>query len=111
MSPEVANHKPYNHKAEVFSFATVLWEMLAHKRPFHDYLAYQLPKALLKGAKPTVTSSKKWSKELRVLLENMRNGASASAYDRNDISKHIQEMHLFLLATSSAAESVECGRC
>lgn len=34
MAPEVANSQPYSHKAEVFSFATVLWELCAHKKPF-----------------------------------------------------------------------------
>uniref|UniRef100_A0A6U5G9F0 Protein kinase domain-containing protein n=1 Tax=Calcidiscus leptoporus TaxID=127549 RepID=A0A6U5G9F0_9EUKA len=34
MAPEVALEQPYNHKSEVFSFATVLWEMASHVRPF-----------------------------------------------------------------------------
>ena len=37
MAPEVALAKPYSHKAEVFAFATVLWEMASHERPFADY--------------------------------------------------------------------------
>ena len=36
MAPEVALSKPYSHKAEVFAFATVLWEMASHERPFAD---------------------------------------------------------------------------
>ncbi|RDX70224.1 Serine/threonine-protein kinase STY46, partial [Mucuna pruriens] len=28
MAPEVIEHKPYDHKADVFSFAIVLWELL-----------------------------------------------------------------------------------
>jgi hypothetical protein len=36
MAPEVALAKPYSHKAEVFAFATVLWEMASHERPFAD---------------------------------------------------------------------------
>jgi len=35
MAPEVALCQPYNHKAEVFSFASLLFEMLAHQKPFY----------------------------------------------------------------------------
>jgi serine/threonine protein kinase len=31
MAPEVINHKPYDHKADVFSFAIVLWELVTTK--------------------------------------------------------------------------------
>ncbi|KAG8378004.1 hypothetical protein BUALT_Bualt08G0093000 [Buddleja alternifolia] len=31
MAPEVIEHKPYNHKADVFSFGVVLWELLTGK--------------------------------------------------------------------------------
>uniref|UniRef100_A0A7S0LPI3 Protein kinase domain-containing protein n=1 Tax=Coccolithus braarudii TaxID=221442 RepID=A0A7S0LPI3_9EUKA len=34
MAPEVALEQPYNYKAEAFSFASVLWEMASHTRPF-----------------------------------------------------------------------------
>ena len=36
MAPEVALSKPYSHKAEVFAFATLMWEMASHERPFAD---------------------------------------------------------------------------
>ena len=34
MAPEVALSLPYSHKAEVFSFATVVWQMCSHDVPF-----------------------------------------------------------------------------
>lgn len=34
MAPEVASLKPYNHKADVYSFGMILWEMNAGKKPF-----------------------------------------------------------------------------
>uniref|UniRef100_A0A7N0UDN1 non-specific serine/threonine protein kinase n=1 Tax=Kalanchoe fedtschenkoi TaxID=63787 RepID=A0A7N0UDN1_KALFE len=34
MAPEVINHQPYNHKADIFSFAIVLWEIVTAKVPY-----------------------------------------------------------------------------
>ncbi|KAF5181116.1 Serine/threonine-protein kinase STY46 [Thalictrum thalictroides] len=34
MAPEVLNHRPYNQKADVFSFAIVLWELTTAKIPY-----------------------------------------------------------------------------
>lgn len=34
MAPEVADGLPYNHTADVYSFAIVLWELHAGKKPF-----------------------------------------------------------------------------
>ena len=52
MAPEVANSQPYNHKAEVFSFATVLWEMACHRRPFEGYSPDVFRSALQNGHRP-----------------------------------------------------------
>ncbi|KAG6388486.1 hypothetical protein SASPL_149914 [Salvia splendens] len=34
MAPEVIEHKPYSHKADVFSFGVMLWELLTGKVPY-----------------------------------------------------------------------------
>ena len=34
MAPEVALKKPYNEKADVYSFAIMLWQMARDKVPF-----------------------------------------------------------------------------
>ena len=36
MAPEVAMSRPYSHRAEVFAYATIVWQMLALQRPFSD---------------------------------------------------------------------------
>lgn len=37
MAPEVALNQPYSHRAEVFAWATIMWQMLAHERPYNDF--------------------------------------------------------------------------
>ncbi|KAG0580630.1 hypothetical protein KC19_4G188300 [Ceratodon purpureus] len=34
MSPEVLEHKPYNHKADVYSFGITMWEVLTGEVPY-----------------------------------------------------------------------------
>eukprot|EP00271_Cylindrocystis_brebissonii_P000612 TRINITY_DN1072_c0_g1_i1.p1 TRINITY_DN1072_c0_g1~~TRINITY_DN1072_c0_g1_i1.p1 ORF type:complete len:618 (-),score=150.57 TRINITY_DN1072_c0_g1_i1:368-2221(-) len=41
MAPEVIEHRPYNHKADVFSFGIVLWELLTGKLPYADLTPLQ----------------------------------------------------------------------
>ena len=36
MAPEVALSRPYSHKAEIFAFAVLLWQMWSHEVPFSD---------------------------------------------------------------------------
>jgi serine/threonine protein kinase len=38
MAPEVINHQPYDNKADVFSFAIVLWELVTSKVLLHLFL-------------------------------------------------------------------------
>lgn len=37
MAPEIARREPYNESADVYSFAILLWEMLAMRMPYEDY--------------------------------------------------------------------------
>ncbi|KAL4616346.1 hypothetical protein ACB092_07G192900 [Castanea dentata] len=55
MAPEVLEHKPYDHKADVFSFAIVLWELLTGKLPY-EYLTPLLAAVgvVQKGLRPII---------------------------------------------------------
>uniref|UniRef100_M8B0Q9 Serine/threonine-protein kinase HT1 n=1 Tax=Aegilops tauschii TaxID=37682 RepID=M8B0Q9_AEGTA len=41
LSYQVINHKPYDHKADVFSFAIVLWELVTSKVPYENLTPLQ----------------------------------------------------------------------
>ena len=58
MAPEVAQGKPYNTSADVFSFAILLWEILALKAPFAGFSRKEYyQKISLLGLRPPVHNS------------------------------------------------------
>ncbi|KAL3383212.1 hypothetical protein AABB24_002619 [Solanum stoloniferum] len=55
MAPEVIEHKPYDHKADVFSFGVVLWELLTGKIPYEYLTPLQAAIGVVqKGLRPTI---------------------------------------------------------
>jgi serine/threonine protein kinase len=41
MSPEVLEHKPYDHKADVYSFGITMWEVLTGEIPYAGFTPLQ----------------------------------------------------------------------
>jgi len=67
MAPEVAESKPYNHKADVFSFGILLWELLSCKKPFDGLNRDSFYERVVHGGgRPPI--HKKWPKELTNLM-------------------------------------------
>jgi len=67
MAPEVADCRPYNHKADVYSFGTILWEIVAYKKPYDGMNREQFYDEVVHGGmRPPL--SKKWPKELSQLI-------------------------------------------
>lgn len=69
MAPEVANSKPYNETCDVYSFAILLWEMLALKRPFLLYTPKLLREKVYNGEhkRPPVPAT--WSNSIKICLK------------------------------------------
>ncbi|XP_031287382.1 serine/threonine-protein kinase STY17-like isoform X2 [Pistacia vera] len=47
MAPEVIGHKPYDHKADVFSFGIVLWELISAEIPYSGFSPLQAAVAVV----------------------------------------------------------------
>lgn len=55
MAPEVIGHKPYDHKADVFSFGIVLWELLTGELPYSSLTPLQAAIGVVqKGLRPPI---------------------------------------------------------
>uniref|UniRef100_A0A0D9XX50 non-specific serine/threonine protein kinase n=2 Tax=Leersia perrieri TaxID=77586 RepID=A0A0D9XX50_9ORYZ len=52
MAPEVINHQPYDNKADVFSFAIVLWELITSKIPYNTMTPLQAAVGVRQGLRP-----------------------------------------------------------
>ena len=102
MAPEVAGSKPYNHKADVYSFGILLWELLSCKKPYAGYgIDEYYEKVVYNEVRPDVDP--KWPKELRDLMSrcwdaNMENRPSS------------QEIVDILVSTSNASSDKPAPR-
>ncbi|XP_059453043.1 serine/threonine-protein kinase STY17-like isoform X2 [Corylus avellana] len=54
MAPEVINHQPYDQKADVFSFAIVLWELVTAKVPYDTMTPLQAALGVRQGLRPDI---------------------------------------------------------
>ncbi|XP_062197496.1 serine/threonine-protein kinase STY46-like [Phragmites australis] len=52
MAPEVINHQPYDNKADVYSFALVLWELMTSKIPYSTMTPLQAAVGVRQGLRP-----------------------------------------------------------
>ncbi|KAL7611287.1 serine/threonine-protein kinase STY17 isoform X1 [Lactuca sativa] len=69
MAPEVIEHKPYDHKADVFSFGIVLWELLTGEVPYSYLTPLQAAVGVVQqGLRPTIP--KETHPKLKELLES-----------------------------------------
>ncbi|KAG7349728.1 protein tyrosine kinase [Nitzschia inconspicua] len=72
MAPEVAEGLPYNHKADVYSFGIILWELNAGKKPFVGLNRESFYERIVHGGeRPPL--NKKWPAELCQIIKSCWN--------------------------------------
>ena len=91
MAPEVAERMPYNHKADVYSFGIILWEMTASKRPFEGYNRDIFFKRVVRGGeRPDLHY--RWPRELKDLLASCWATSPAERPNFNEVLVKLKKM-------------------
>jgi len=68
MAPEVADCRPYNHKADVYSFGIILWEIVSFQKPFDGMSRDEFYARVVHGGERPVIN-KRWPTELSDLMQ------------------------------------------
>uniref|UniRef100_A0A0E0IN43 non-specific serine/threonine protein kinase n=1 Tax=Oryza nivara TaxID=4536 RepID=A0A0E0IN43_ORYNI len=91
MAPEVIEHKPYDHKADVFSFGILMWELLTGKIPYEYLTPLQAAVGVVqKGLRPTIP--KNAHAKLSELLQKCWQQEPAERPDFSEILETLQRI-------------------
>ncbi|XP_050267794.1 serine/threonine-protein kinase STY46-like isoform X7 [Quercus robur] len=91
MAPEVIEHKPYDHKVDVFSFGVLLWELLTGKLPYEQLSPLQAAVGVVqKGLRPIIP--KQTPQKLGELLERCWQQDPSSRPEFSEILEILQHM-------------------
>ena len=55
MAPEVLQSDEYTHKADVYSYGIVLWEIIMREPPFNQKKAPEIISGVIQGMRPDMT--------------------------------------------------------
>ncbi|KAG0497048.1 hypothetical protein HPP92_001449 [Vanilla planifolia] len=100
MAPEVIEHKPYDHKADVFSFAIMMWELLSGKLPYEYLTPLQAAVGVVqKCLRPTIPRNT--HPKLTALLETCWHQDPAM---RPDFSEILDTLNLILKEVQDGSE-------
>eukprot|EP00966_Prymnesium_polylepis_P032281 751177-Prymnesium_polylepis.1 len=90
MAPEVALCQPYNHKADIFSFASVFYEMCAHEKPFASVDSDQFKKTISEGLRPPIRTH--WPAALQRIFSDCWRASPADRPDAREIEPRLEAL-------------------
>eukprot|EP00798_Chlamydomonas_sp_ICE-L_P026183 gene26183-11908_t len=92
MAPEVIEHKPYDNKADIFSFAVVMWELLTCRVPYADMTPLQAAVSVVqKGLRPTIPGN--CPPAVAELMQLCWAQSPAARPSFRDLTPRLQELH------------------
>ncbi|XP_069146625.1 serine/threonine-protein kinase STY46 isoform X2 [Solanum lycopersicum] len=91
MAPEIIEHKPYDHKADIFSFGVLLWELMTGKLPYEYLTPLQAAIGVVqKGLRPAIP--KHTHPKIAELLEKCWQRDPTSRPDFPEIIETLQQV-------------------
>lgn len=69
MAPEVASGKPYNERCDSYSFAILLWEIMALATPYEMYTPKSLREKVYNGPHQRPKIEESWSNAIKTCLK------------------------------------------
>ncbi|GLI63196.1 hypothetical protein VaNZ11_006095 [Volvox africanus] len=104
MAPEVIEHKPYDEKADVFSFGIVLWELLTCKVPYTDMTPLQAAVGVVqKGLRPAIPPN--CPLPVAELMGTCWTGEPAQRPSFRDLAPRLQALYLMSMDEEKRQET------
>ena len=109
MAPEILSHQIYTKKADVFSFAIVLWQMISRKEPYEDLSIFTIPEHVCKGSRPPIPAE--CPHKLAHLIKSCWSAKQAARPEFAEICRMLQVIAGLSPDTSSATAEYfrKCG--
>jgi len=57
MAPEILDVSPYNHKADIYSYAITLWQVFCREKPWSHTAVWNIPTLVISGKRPDIPSA------------------------------------------------------
>eukprot|EP01127_Copromyxa_protea_P010497 TRINITY_DN2552_c0_g2_i1.p1 TRINITY_DN2552_c0_g2~~TRINITY_DN2552_c0_g2_i1.p1 ORF type:complete len:1280 (+),score=216.70 TRINITY_DN2552_c0_g2_i1:44-3883(+) len=105
IAPEVFQGKKYNDRADVYSFAIIMWELVTRKIPFSHLSSFAIPVSVIKGERPPIPKdiNPNWKR----LMTQSWNKSSKRRPPMSKVVKDLRAHHKSLLPTQKSQSTLD----